>query len=95
MLVREYLDYANFKCRKRVIDKLVKKYDEDIDGNEVIYNATLNDYKKACKSCTLYIMLLIIKFIIIMGINGVWFYFYWVQFFLWFLFFFFIDCLIR
>ena len=79
--VGEYLNYANFKCRKKFIDKLVEKCDEDIDGNEVICNATLSGYKKACKSCTLYIMLLIIKFIIIMGINGVWFYFYWVSIF--------------
>ena len=30
----EYLDYANCKCRKSLIDKLVKKCDEDTDGND-------------------------------------------------------------
>ena len=32
---------------KRLIDKLVEQYDKDIhriDGNEIFYNATLNDY---------------------------------------------------
>ena len=65
------------KRRKRLIDKLVKECDEDIDGNEMVYNATLNDYGTVWKSCTLYIVLLIIAFIIIMGISGACFYFYW------------------
>ena len=50
--VGEYLDYANCKYRKRLIDKLVEKYDEDIDGNNMIHNATFKDYGK---SCTIYI----------------------------------------
>ena len=54
--VGEYLNYASFKCIKRLVDKLVEKCDEDIDESEVIYIATLNDYKKACRSCTLYII---------------------------------------
>ena len=35
-----YLDYKNCKCRK----KLVEKCSENIDGNEIIYNGTLNNY---------------------------------------------------
>ena len=31
--VREYLDYVNCNCRKRQIDNLVRKVDEDIDAN--------------------------------------------------------------
>ena len=42
--VVEYLKYANFKSKERLTDKLVKKCYEDIDGNKIIYNATLNDY---------------------------------------------------
>ena len=34
--VGEYLDYANCKCRKRLIDKLVQECSEDINGNEMI-----------------------------------------------------------
>ena len=66
--VGEYLDYENCKCRKRLIDKLVEKCYEDIDRNEMVYNATLYSYERVCKSCTLQIALLIVAFIIIMSI---------------------------
>ena len=41
----EYLVYIN--CKKlweRLINKLVEKCDEDIDGNEMAYNVPLYDY---------------------------------------------------
>ena len=34
--VKEYLDYKSCKCRKRLIDKLVEQYSENIDGNKLI-----------------------------------------------------------
>ena len=43
----------------------------------MIYNATLNDHQRLYKSCTVYITLLIIIFIIIMGTGSVSMYFYW------------------
>ena len=49
------------------INKLVEKCDKDNDGNGKIYNATLYDYRRVCKSCTLYVVLLIMAFIINMG----------------------------
>ena len=60
--IREYLDYKNCKYRNKLVDKLVEGYSENIDGNEIIYNQALNtiplnDYKKVCDSCTLYIVL--------------------------------------
>ena len=41
--VGEYLDYKNYKCRKKLVDKLVEKCREDIDEkelhqNKIIYN---------------------------------------------------------
>ena len=72
----EHLDYANCKCRKRLIDKIVEECNEDINGNEMIYNRTLNDYGKVCNSCTIYIVLFAIALIII-GISSAYFYFYW------------------
>ena len=42
--VEEYLDYENGKCRKKLVDELVEEYSENIDGNELIYDETLNDY---------------------------------------------------
>ena len=43
--VEVYLDYENFKCRKRLTDKLVEECGKNIDKNEMIYNSTLNDHK--------------------------------------------------
>ena len=70
------MDYLNCKCRKRLIDKLVEKCSEDIDGNEMIFNVSyeLVYNTKACKSCMLYVILLIIACIIIMGISGTYFF---------------------
>ena len=40
--IGEYLDYKNFKCRNKLVDKLVEECIENIDGNEVIYNEPLD-----------------------------------------------------
>ena len=40
--VREYLDYKNCKFRERLIDKLVEECSENLDGNEMLYNESLN-----------------------------------------------------
>ena len=73
----EYLDNENWKCRKRLTDKLVEEFNEDINGNEMIHNATLHNYEKICQFCMLYIVLLIKAFIIIIGIVSIYLYFYW------------------
>ena len=39
------------KCRNKIVDKLVEKCNENIDGNEMIYNKTVN--AKVCNSCTI------------------------------------------
>ena len=65
--VGEYLDYENCECRKRLIDKLVEECNEDINGNEVIDNTTLNE--EICNSCTIYIVLFVIAFLIIIDIS--------------------------
>ena len=44
--LEEYLDYKNCKCRGKIVDRLVEECSEMIDGNEMIYNGTVNDYKK-------------------------------------------------
>ena len=41
--VGKYFNYKKFKCRKRLVDKLVEKCNENIDGkklhpNKMIYN---------------------------------------------------------
>ena len=35
----------NYKCRKKLVAKLLEECSENIDENEMIYNKTLNDYK--------------------------------------------------
>ena len=72
-----YLDYKNGKCRKRLIDKLVEECSENIDGNEMIYNKTLNYYKNVCSSCTKYIVLFVNVFLIIISISSAFIYFHW------------------
>ena len=74
------MGYKN--CRKRLIDKLVEECNENIDENEMIYNSTLNaiplnDYEKICNSCTVYIVLLAIFFIVSISISSAFIYFHW------------------
>ena len=65
--VVEYLNYANCKCRKRLIDKLVEECNEDINENEIIYNTTLNEKN-------IFIVLFVIGFLIIIGISSAFIY---------------------
>ena len=67
--VGEYLDYENCKYRKKLVDRLVEECSENIDGNKMIYNGTLNGYENICNSCTVHIVLLIIFFMISISIR--------------------------
>ena len=40
--IGEYLDYKNCKCTKKIIDKLTEECSENINGNEMLYNETLD-----------------------------------------------------
>ena len=75
--IGEYLGYENCKCRKKLIDQFVEEFKEEIDGNEIIYNATLNYYENVRYSCTIYIVLFAIAFLIIIGISTVFIYVHW------------------
>ena len=80
--IEEYLDYKTCKCRKRIIDRLIEECSENIDGNEVLHNETLdviplNDYKKMRSSCAIYIVLFVVFFITSICICCVFIYFYW------------------
>ena len=48
---------------------------ENIDENEMI-SVTLNDYGSVCGSCTIYIELFVIAFLIITGITSAFIYFH-------------------
>ena len=43
-----------FDVEKKLIDKLVEECSENIDGNGMIYNRTLNGYEKVCNSCIIF-----------------------------------------
>ena len=85
--VGEYLDYKNCKCRNKLVDKLLEECSENIDGNEMLYNKTLdvislktiplNVYKKVCNLCTIYIILFAVFFISSICISSVFIYFHW------------------
>ena len=50
--VREYLDYENCKCRKRLVDKLVEECSENIDEVKIARIPLAgheNEYKNKCK----------------------------------------------
>ena len=59
--------------RERLIDKPIDECNENIDGNEMVYNTILYNNEKLSKSCTLKIVLLIIT---IMDVSGACFHFY-------------------
>ena len=82
----EYLDYANCRCRKRLIDKLVEDCSENIDEKELhpneLVSVTSNDYENVYESCkcsssTICIVLLVIFFIISISISCAFVNFYW------------------
>ena len=70
--IGQYLDYKNCKCRKELINKLVEESRENFDGNKMVYG-----YEKVSNSCTKYIVLLVILFIISTSISSVFIYFHW------------------
>ena len=78
--IREYLDYKNYKCRNKIVHKLVGECSENIDGNEMIYNETLIAISlntKAFNSCTINIALFVIFLITSISISSFFIYFHW------------------
>ena len=68
MLVNEYLDYENCKCRKELVDKLVDESTETVEEvklAKITLAENENSYK--CSSCTVYIVLFWIFFTINVG----------------------------
>ena len=72
--VGEYLDYANCRCRKKLVDKLVEERTKSIDEIKI---ASENKNKNKCSFCTLYIVLFSIIFTINIGIGTYFVYSHW------------------
>ena len=68
--IGEHLDYENYQCREKLVDKLVEEFSET--NNKVkLDKITLakSENKCKCSSCTVYIVLFSIIFTIIVGIG--------------------------
>ena len=66
--IDEYLDYENFKCRKKLIDKLVEECTKTNNKVKIaIITLAENESKYKRSSCTLYIVLFLIIFTINIG----------------------------
>ena len=61
--------------QKKIVDELVKECSENIDGNEMIYDTTLNE--KVCNSCTIDIVLLVIFFTVNINNSSLFIYCLW------------------
>ena len=73
--VGEYLNYANCKCRKWLIDELVEECNEDINEKEIIYKTIIME--NVWNSCTIYIILFVIALFIITDISSAFIFFHW------------------
>ena len=74
--VREYSDYESCKYRKKLIDKLVEEYTKNVEEVKLVKITLAEEGKNKPKysSCTLYIVLFSIIFLISIEISG---YFHW------------------
>ena len=66
--IGEYLDYSNCKCRKRLVNKLIEERTENIEEKRLV-KKTSAENKHKCSSCTVYIVLFSVIFIINIGIG--------------------------
>ena len=73
--VGECWDYTNCKCRKRLFDKLVEEYTENIDEVKIAGMALFERRNECKSSCTIYVVLIAIVFTISIGI-GTYFIYY-------------------
>ena len=76
--VGEYLDYENWKCRKKRVDKLVEECTKTVEEVKLA-KITLpeNENKHRCSLCILYIVLLSIRFTVNIDIWTYFVYFHW------------------
>ena len=75
--IGEYLDYKNYKCGKKLVDKLVEECTENVYEKE-IYPAKLHSEETitpACNSYIIYIILLSLYFTINIGIASLFIYY--------------------
>ena len=67
--VGEYLDYENWKCRKKLVDKLVEEYTENIDEVKIAEMALFEHGNECVSYCTICVILAVIVSTISIGIG--------------------------
>ena len=77
--VGEYLDYQNYKCRKKLVDELVEECTETVEEVKLVKITSAKEGKNKYKSssCTLYIMLFSVTFTTNVGIGSYFLYLHW------------------
>ena len=68
--VAEYLDYENCKCRKRLVDRLVEEYAENIDEAKLTEVALFEHVNECVCSYTVCFVLGVIALTICIGISA-------------------------
>ena len=66
----EYLDYENCKCRKKLVDKLVEEWGENVDEAKLAGIALFEPGNKCVCSYTVFIVLSVIALTICIGISA-------------------------
>ena len=76
--ISEYLDYKNYKCRKKLTDKLTDECTETIEETKLVnITFTENENIYECGSCIVYIVLMILVIVISTGITVYLVYYNW------------------
>ena len=65
----EYLDYENCKCRKKLVDKLVEEWGENVDEAKLAGIALFEPGNESVCSYTVFIVLSVIALTICIGIG--------------------------
>ena len=68
-------DYANCKCRKKLVDKLVEECTENIDEVKIVGTTLFERRNEFKSSCIIYVVLTAIVFTISIGV-GTYFIYY-------------------
>ena len=71
--IGEYLDYENWKCRKKLVDKLVEECTENVEETKLVEY----ENKHKCNFCIVHIVLFSLSFAINIGIAIYFVYSYW------------------
>ena len=72
------INYENYKCRKKLVDKLAEECTQTVKEVKLAKITSAEDENKhKYSSCTLYVVLILLLFTINVGIGSYFLYFYW------------------